>query len=121
MFGILDCHHAHYYTGLYFAEYPSFENLQSGTRFKYREQIKSDRMTDVVMNFANQSTQRTIVTTYDIPFKPEAYVLLDENLYRIMDISESRLLPQSGALIKSPRKATTLVLNRVSNPLEMKI
>ena len=121
MFGILDCHHAHYYTGYYFAEYPDLDNLQSGERFKYREQIKSEMMTDVVMNMANQSTQKTIVTTHKIPFKPEGYVLLEENLYRIMDISESMILPQSGLLVKNPRKATTLILNRVSNPLEMKI
>lgn len=121
MYGIIDNRQEHYSTGLYFPEYPKTESNDGGTRFKYREETKNARMQDVVMNLANLSTQKTIVTNYRIDFKVEGYVLLGETLYRIMNVSSVLAYPQTARIIKNPMTMQTLLLNRVSNPLNKKI
>lgn len=121
MFGIVDNRQAEYSTGLYFKEYPTLPLKDTGERFKYREETKSARMQDVVMNLANLSTQKTIVTTYKIDFKVDGYVLLGDTLYRIMDVGSVLASPQTSRVIKRPARAQTLLLNRVSNALGLEI
>lgn len=121
MFGIVDHASTQYSTGLYYKEYPSIETLDEGERFKYREQAKSSSMKDVVAMLSNLSTQKTIVTNYRTDFRVEGYVLLGDTLYRIMDIAYNITTPQTARIIKRPREERTLILNRVSNALELEI
>lgn len=121
MFGIVDNRQAEYATGLYFPEYPKPPIKDTGTRFKYREETKTARMQDVVMNLASLSTQKTIVTNYKIKFEVEGYVLLGDNLYRIMDVGSSLTYPQTARVVKNPMQTQTLLLNRVSNVSGLKI
>ena len=121
MYGIVDNRQEHYSTGIYLPEFPKKDSNDGGTRFKYREESKTKRMQDVVMNLANLSTQKTIVTNYRIDFKVEGYVLLGETLYRIMDINSVVAYPQTARILRKPMPMQTLILNRVSNPLNKKI
>lgn len=121
MFGIVDHSSTQYSTGRYYKEYPTLEMLDDGERFKYREQAKSSNMKDVVAMLSNLSTQKTIITNYRTDFRVEGYVLLGDTLYRIMDIAYNITTPQTARIIKRPREELTLILNRVSNALELEI
>lgn len=121
MFGVVDHTNTQYNTGLYFPEYPSLPMQDGGTRFRYREQIKSARMSDVVAMLSNESTQKIIMTNYRLDFKVEGYVLLGSVLYRIMDVSSVAVSPQTARFIKRPMIEQTLTLNRVSNALGLEI
>lgn len=121
MYGIVDNRTDQYGTGLYFKEYPSLPLKDSGTRFKYKEESKTARMQDVVMNLSNASTQKSIITNQKIEFKVEGYVLLGNTLYRIMDISAVLEKPQTARIVKHPLMSQKLLLNRVSNSLGLSI
>ena len=122
MFGILDRRTDQGRTGLYFKEYPALPLKNSGVRFKYKEDTESTRMQDIVIGLANASKQTSIVTTDDVSFEIEGYVLLDRTLYRIIDIGSAIISPaQTARLLKYPKTIKTLILNRVSNSLDLEI
>ena len=114
MFGIVDSRQTEYATGIYFPEYPT-PPIRKQERFKYVERDVSANMKDVVTNLSSLSTQKTIVTSYKIAFKVEGYVLLGNELYRIMDVQSTIKQHQSARIINCPLKEQTLFLNRVSN------
>lgn len=121
MFGIVDNRQSEYGTALYFTEYPQLPLKESGERFKFKEQSKSARMQDPSFNLGNLSTQKTIETTYKIDFKVEGYVLIGKTLYRIMDVGSALVSPQTARILKNPLVKQTLLLNRVSNALDLEV
>ena len=121
MFGIIDNRRDQCLTGLYFEEYPKLPLKDSGTRFKFKEESKSTRMQDVLTMLSNASSQKIISTNYKIDFKIESYVLIGKCLYRIINIDSAIELNQTAKLIKNPLTKQVLLLNRVSNALDLEI
>ena len=121
MFGIVDNRRDQCGTALYFDEYPKLPLKDSGTRFKFKEETKSTRMQDIVPMLSNKSTQKTITTDYKIDFKIESYVLIGNTLYRIINIDSAIENMQTARIIKCPKVKQTLLLNRVSNALNLEI
>lgn len=121
MYGIIDNRRDQCGTALYFEKYPQLPLKDSGTRFKFKEESKSTRMQDVITMLANASSQKIITTNYKIDFKIESYVLIGKTLYRIINMDSVIESNQTTRLIKNPRTKQTLLLNRVSNALDLEI
>ena len=121
MFGIVDNRRDQNGTALYFKAYPDMPLKESGVRFKFKEETNATQMQDIVSFLANASTQKTITTTYKIDFKIESYVLIGKSLYRIMNMQSSIDRSEPRRTIKTPRIKQTLLLNRVSNALDLEI
>lgn len=115
LFGIVQQHGHEWQSGLYFEEYPDIPTREKGRFFKYRDQEMSKSMEDVVVNLSHEMITRTIVTTYDLPFKSEAYILLGEELWRISSVVDRPVKQQSAAVCKAYQKEKVIALRKVSN------
>ena len=121
MFGIVDNRRDQCMTALYFKEYPQLPLKESGTRFKFKDETINTKMQDIVPMLGNRSTQKTITTDYKVDFKIESYVLIGNTLYRIINIDSAIENIQTTRIVKCPKVKQTLLLNRVSNALNLEI
>ena len=119
LFGILQPHYGEFRTGLYFHEYPEIGKTDGGMSFKYKEDAKAKQIDDILRNFAHELITKTITTTYKLPWKPEAYVLLGEEMWRIDSVNEREMNEQAAMLVKITRKEFVITLRKVSNAIGM--
>lgn len=115
LFGIVQQHGEEWQSGLYFEEYPGLPAKEKGRYFKYRDQEMSKSMEDVVVNLAHEMITRTIITTYNLPFKSEAYILLGEELWRISSVHDRPVQQQAATVCKTFQKEKIIGLRKVSN------
>lgn len=118
-FGILQQHPGEYKTGLFFEKYPEIKTKERGRLFKYKDADRTHSMEDVVTNLAHEMVIKTISTTYSLPWKSEAYVLLGDELWRITGFSESAINQQVAAIVRNYGKEYSITIRRVSNATEM--
>lgn len=114
-YGIAQQHGGEYQSGLYFEKYPEIGDMESGRFFRYREQDRSSSMEDIVVNLSHDSVQKIIVSTYDLPWKSEAYVLLGDELWRIQSSTSRPINEQAFALVKRSQREHSITVRRVAN------
>lgn len=117
IFGILQPHYGEFRTGLYFQEYPEIGKTEAGMLFKYREDAKTKQIDDIIRNYAHELVVKTISTTYTLPWKSEAYVLLGDELWRIDSVTERETNEQAAMLVRITRKEYNITLRKVSNAI----
>jgi hypothetical protein len=119
LFGVMQQHHGEYLSGLYFDKYPELPLEERGRYFKYKNSQHSKQMDDIITNLAHEAVQKTIVSTYGLPWKPEAYVLLGDELWRIASVSATPINEQSAALCKAYQKEYSITIRKVANAIGM--
>lgn len=120
-FGIVQPHDGEYQSGLYFEEFPDLKKKQSGKLFRYTEQQRTSQMDDIINNLAHDNVQKVIETTYDLAWRSEAYVLLGDELWRIIATAKVPIAEQTATVLKACRNRHALTLRRVSNALGMEL
>jgi hypothetical protein len=120
-FGIVQDHNGEYQSGLYYEKYPDLKEKQIGIFFRYKEQQKTAQKEDIINNLAHDNIQKVIESTYEIPWKSESYVLLSNELWRIISTSKSPTNEQAATIVKKCRNRYSITLRKVSNALEMEI
>lgn len=121
IFGIAQQHSHEWQSALYFEEYPGLPVKEKGRYFKYRDQEMSKSMEDVVVNLAHEMITRTIITTYNLPFKSEAYILLGDELWRISSVLDRPVQQQAASVCKVMQKEKLIGLRKVSNAVGLSI
>lgn len=109
------------YTGLYFESEPRIPMQESGKPFSYSVAGSgSERNENVYTNVEYTACTMGIETTRALPWRPEAYVVLGEALWRIESIG-TRILPsQVCLLVRRPRTVYLLSIVRCHNPVGVK-
>ena len=120
-FGIVQNHGEEFQSGLYFDEYPDLKKKQTGKFFRYREQQRTSQMDDIINNLAHDNVQKVIDTTYALPWKSEAYVLLGNEMYRIVSSAKTPIEEQTAFVVKACRNRYSITVRRVSNALNMEL
>lgn len=120
-FGIVQNHGEEFQSGLYFDEYPDLKKKQTGKFFRYREQQRTSQMDDIINNLAHDNVQKVIDTTYALPWKSEAYVLLGNEMYRIVSSTKTPIEEQTAFVVKACRNRYSITVRRVSNALNMEL
>lgn len=114
-FGIMQQHQGEFQGGLYFKNFPELPRKEKGQYFKYREFDKTSQMDDIITNLAHEMVQKTIVSTYELQWKSEAYVLLGDELWRITTITANAVNQQAAAVVKCVQKEYTIMIRKVAN------
>jgi hypothetical protein len=114
-FGIVRQRHGEYKSGLYFEKYPEIPVHETGKLFKYRDNDRQRSMEDIVANLAHEMTTKTIVSTYRLPWKSEAYVLLGGEVWRISGVMETEKNQAESAIVRVVEREYTISLRRVAN------
>lgn len=120
-FGIIQNHGDEFQSGLYFEEYPDLKKQQTGVFFRYKEQQRTSQMDDIINNLAHDNVQKVIESTYALPWKSEAYVLLGNEVWRIISSAKTPIEEQTAIVVKSCRNRFSITLRRVSNALNMEL
>lgn len=119
--GIVQNHGDEFQSGLYFEEYPDLKKQQTGLFFRYREQQRTSQMDDIINNLAHDNVQKVIESTYALPWKSEAYVLLGNEMWRIISSTKTPIEEQTSFIVKACRNRHSITLRRVSNALNMEL
>lgn len=119
--GVVQQHFGEYRTGLFFERYPDLPLTQKGMRFKYKSADSRRAFEDVITNLAEEDKTRTIITTYALAWRAEAYVLLGKDVYRIIDIAETEKDEIVGTVCKTCRKEFSISLRKVDNATGVEI
>ena len=120
-FGVVQQHYGEYQRGLYFEKYPDLTIKESGLPFRYREQQKTAQMEDLVANLAHDMIQKVIISTTEIPWKSEAYILLGDELWRIISTTHVPMNPQALSVVKKSQREYTVTVRKVSNAVGMSL
>lgn len=118
-FGIAQPHQGEFRSGLYFESYQEVGSRDRGIFFRYKEQQKTSSMEDIVNNLAHDKIQKVIESTYDLPWKSEAYVLLGDEMWRIVSCTNQPVNEQANAIVKVAQRRHTVTIRRVANATGM--
>jgi hypothetical protein len=118
MYGFLKASSAYPFRGLYLESEPTIPMTEQGKVFRYsRTDGGSDERANVVTNLEYRREQGVIRTTDALGWKPEAYVVLGDELWRIILISKRYIETPRAAMIRRPPVEYTLTLDKVNNPV----
>lgn len=106
------------FTGVFYEEAPKIPLTERGKVFKYsRPSETSDENANVVTNLEYRREQTVIRTTAQHRWKPETYVVLGDELWRITRIAKRNIETLQGAMIRKPLVEYTLTLDKCNNPV----
>lgn len=106
------------HTGLYFENEPTVPMTEPGKSFRYDlAGEKTERNEDAYTNVVYNSERAAIETVKALPWKPEAYVVLGEELWRIEDIAKRVKKSQACAMIRRPLTEYVLTIVKCNNPV----
>lgn len=109
------------FTGVYYEKAPTIPMTERGKVFKYaRPNEISDENANVVTNLEYRREQTVIRTTAQNDWKPETYVVLGDELWRIIRISKRYIESLQGAMIRKPLAEYTLTLDLCNNSVGVK-
>lgn len=120
-FGVVQQHYGEYQRGLYFEKYPDLTIKESGLTFRYREQQKTAQMEDLVANMAHDMIQKVIISTTELPWKSEAYILLGDELWRIISTTHVPVNEQALSVVRKSQREYTITVRKVSNAVGMSL
>lgn len=104
--------------GRYFPTVPAFPVEEEGMEFRFAWATNaSDAMDDLVANFEHHTTDETIKTPANTGWSLDGAVLIDGELYKIIDHQSRRINSNASALVKTERKEYTVRLKKISNPI----
>jgi hypothetical protein len=118
MYDFLEQKSEYPYKGKHYFNAPTIPMTEAGTPFRYAKPSQgSDEKANVVANLEYRREQLTITTTARLLWEPESYVVLGDELWRIVLISKRYLDSPQGAMIRKPPVEYTLTLDRCDNPV----
>lgn len=107
--------------GRYFSTVPTFPIEEQGVAFSFAWATASQNaMDDLVPNFEHLSVDETIKTPNGFRWSLEGAVLIDGELYKIIDTQTTRVPGASHSLVRDERTETSVRLKRISNPIGMR-
>lgn len=112
-------HNREPFTALYYDNEPSLPLESEGHPFRYREAPRYDSMDNIVTNLKSFTATKNIETSSQINFRPEGYVVIGREMWRINSITDTARNTMAAALSKNPPKNKSLQLQKVANPVGM--
>ena len=104
--------------GRYYPTVPALPLTDQGTPFRFAWATASANiMDDLVPNLEHRSTDETIKTDNNTGWSLDGAVLIDGELYKIIDYQAQRINTNASALMKRERKEYTVRLKKISNPI----
>ena len=91
-------------TGKFFKKFPTLENSIVGAVFRYEKMTENRvRMTQPIRNLIAKGGRYTIITTAELPFEINSYILTqDGKMYIIEEFAEAdELCPQTAFFFNS--------------------
>ena len=108
------------YSGVYYEKEPKIPMSERGRVFRYaRPSDTSDENANVVTNLEYRKLQTVIRTTAANEWKPESYVVLGDELWRITRITVRYIDSLRGAMVRKPLAEYTLMLDKCNNPVRI--
>lgn len=110
-----------YRWGRYFPAVPSLPLTDQGTPFRFAwatAMVKTAE--DLVDNLEHLSVDETIKTTAELCWSLDGAILIDGNLYKIIDMESTRFSGAASALIRKERTETVIRLKLIRNPIGMR-
>ena len=118
MYEFLKQHPGEVHTGVYYKSAPSIPMTETGKVFRYSEpDSASDENADVVANLEYRREQKTISTTFGYDWEPDTFVLLGNEVYRILMIRKRTKETPQVAMIRKPPVEYLLTLDKCGNPV----
>lgn len=104
--------------GRYYPTVPSLPLTHQGMPFRFAwAAVSVNTMDDLVNNLEHRSTDETIKTVHDTGWSLDGAVLIDGELYKIIDYQAQRINTNASALAKRERREFTIRLKKISNPI----
>lgn len=107
------------FTGQYFKDEPVLPVTEPGELFRFRDAVRQDSTDNVITNLKGRNATRTIETTAPIAFRPDGYVVIDNELWRIVTITKTPRVTMA-AFIRLPDVTQALSLQQVVNSIGLK-
>ena len=107
--------------GRYFPTVPSLPLTESGTPFRFAWTTPSQAsMEDIVNNLEHLSVDETIKTPDNLHWSLDGAVVINGDLYKIIDTQTTRVSGAASALVRTERTETVIRLKRISNPIGLR-
>ena len=110
-------HNSEPFTALYYDIEPSLPLESEGLPFRYREAPRYDSMDNIVTNLKSFTATKNIETSSQINFRPDGYIVIGKELWRINAITETASNTMAAAISRQPPKRKSLQLQKVANPV----
>ena len=110
-------HNSEPFTALYYDNEPSLPMESEGQPFRYREAPRYDSMDNIVTNLKAFTATKNIETSSQINFRPDSYIVIGRELWRINAITETASNTMAAAISRQPPKRKSLQLQKVANPV----
>ena len=114
-------HNSEPFTALYYDIEPSLPLESDGHPFRYREAPRYDSMDNIVTNLKSFTATKNIETSSQINFRPDGYIVIGKELWRINAITETASNTMAAAISKNPPKNKSLQLQKVANPVGVEL
>ena len=121
MLSLLQNHSGEYRTGAYFLGYPTLPLNEAGRVFRFKEISVSGTEEDAITNLEYSAHKKTVSTTYGLPWKEKAYVLIGDTVWRIVAWSAEETDAHTVMPMKRVQRRYTIELMRVDNPSEVRL
>lgn len=104
------------YTGVYYESEIKLPLKEPGKLFRYsRPESRTAEDADAVTNLEYTRERCAISTTAGYQWKPKGFVVLGNELWRIVSVSKRVLESQQGAMIRRPSAEYILTLDKCNN------
>lgn len=121
MFGIQNAKSSYPLKALWFENYPDLPRTETGVLFHFKRANGSEAKEQVISRLEYRKVQQTIETNEELHFKPESYVLIGRELFKIASVSIENTNSYAEAISHLVGKHYTLLLDRVDNGTEEEI
>lgn len=107
--------------GRYYSTVPSLPLKEKGTPFKFTWATPSQAsMDDIVNNLEHLSVDETIKTPDLLSWSLDGAVVINGDLFKIIDTQTTRVSGAASALVRTERTETVIRLKRISNPIGLR-
>lgn len=104
--------------GRYFTTVPALPLTDSGTPFRFAWATNGmNTMDDLVPNLEHLAHDVSISTPANLGWSLDGAILIEGEIYKIIDTQESIVQTSAHSLMKQERKQYTMRLKKISNPI----
>lgn len=107
------------FTGMYFMDEPALPVTEPGELFRFRDAPRQDSVDNVITNLKGRTATRTIETTAPVAFRPDGYVVIQDELWRINTVTKTPRVTMA-AFVRRPDVVQVLTLQQVVNPIGLR-
>lgn len=107
--------------GRYFSAVPALPLTESGTPFRFNWAANAmNTMDDLVSNLEHMAHDVSISTPANLGWSLDGAILIDGDLYKIIDSQESVVQSSAHSLLREERTQYTIRLKKISNPIKLR-